>query len=226
MGASEINNAIITGTVAKAADRYAIDVMGIPSLTLMERASSFVAEYMISQFPGADVLIVCGTGNNGADGICIGKMLKRQGFDPLVIAAGNGWKGTWEFFSQLADYRRMGGRILLARDVKDELPKADVLVDAIFGIGLMRDVIGEYRELIEKMNRHPGRKISVDVPSGINADTGSKMGICFRADETFTFGRNKVGLILGDGAHAAGTVSVCDIGIPGEAYAAAENINL
>ena len=114
----------------------------------------------------------------------------------------------------------------MARDVKDELPKADVLVDAIFGIGLMRDVIGEYRELIEKMNRHPGRKISVDVPSGINADTGSKMGICFRADETFTFGRNKVGLILGDGAHAAGTVSVCDIGIPDEAYAAAENINL
>ena len=208
----------VTGTVAKAADRYAIDVMGIPSLTLMERASSFVASYIRDTCPGKDVLIVCGMGNNGADGICIARMLKESGFDPLVICCGNGWKGTWEYYRQLSEYRRIQGRILPASQTEDGLPDADVLVDAIFGIGLKREVGGEYGKLIGMMNRHGGWKISVDVPSGINADSGEKMGICFAADMTFTFGRNKTGLVSGEGAAAAGEVTICDIGIPGEAY--------
>ena len=208
----------VTGTIAKAADRYAIDRMGIPSLELMERASAFVAEHIIKNCPGKEVLIVCGMGNNGADGICIGKMLKENGFDPLVICCGSAWKGTWEFYRQLSDYRRAGGRLVPFSDVREDLPDADVLVDAVFGIGLKRDVGGAYYDLIERMNRHRGLKISVDVPSGINADNGQKMGICFIADRTFTFGKNKIGLMTGEGPAASGNVTVCDIGIPETAY--------
>ena len=209
----------VTGTIAKAADRYAIDRLGIPSLELMERASTFVAEHIIKNCPGKEVLIICGMGNNGADGICIGRILKENGFNPLVICCGSAWKGTWEFYRQLSDYRRAGGRLMPAADVREGLlPDADVLVDAVFGIGLKREVGGEYYDLIERMNRHGGVKISVDVPSGINADNGEKMGICFAADRTFTFGRNKTGLLTGEGPAASGNVTVCDIGIPDEAY--------
>ena len=165
------------------------------------------------------MLIACGMGNNGADGICIGRILKENGFDPLVICCGNAWKGTWEFYRQLSDYRRAGGRFMPALDMREDfLPDADVLVDAVFGIGLKREVGGAYYDLIERMNRHGGLKISVDVPSGINADTGEKMGICFAADRTFTFGRNKTGLIMGEGPAASGNVTVCDIGISDIAY--------
>ena len=208
----------VTGTIAKAADRYAIDRLGIPSLELMERASTFVAEHIIKNCPGKEVLIICGMGNNGADGICIGRILKENGFNPLVICCGSAGKGTWEFYRQLSDYRRAGGRLLPAADVREGLPDADVLVDAVFGIGLKREVGGEYYDLIERMNRHGGLKISVDVPSGINADNGERMGICFAADRTFTFGRNKTGLLTGEGPAASGNVTVCDIGIPDEAY--------
>ena len=212
---------VITGTAAKAADRYAIDVLGIPSLDLMEAASSHAAQFIIENCP-AQVLIICGTGNNGADGVCIGRMLLEHGFDPLVIVAGNIWKGTWEFYRQLSDYRRINGRLMPAGMSEGEagivLPDADILVDAVFGIGLKREVQGTYRELIEKMNQHPAKKISVDVPSGINADTGEEMGAAFRSDITFTFGKNKTGLVTGAGISAAGDVRVCDIGIPEEAY--------
>ena len=211
-------NETVTGTLAKAADRYAIDVLGIPSLVLMERASAYVAEYIIKNHPGKEILLICGTGNNGADGVCIGRMLKESGFDPLVICCGNEWKGTWEFYRQLSDYRRLGGRLLPAAATQENLPDADVLVDAIFGIGLKREIGGAYYDLIVKMNGHRGLKISVDVPSGINADTGEKMGICFAADRTFTFGKNKTGLAAGEGPFASGEVTVCDIGIPEQAY--------
>ncbi|MBO7710564.1 MAG: NAD(P)H-hydrate epimerase [Lachnospiraceae bacterium] len=209
---------VITGTAAKAADRYAIDVLGIPSLELMERASSFVADHIIKTCPGKSVLIISGMGNNGADGICIGRMLRENGFDPLVVCCGDEWKGTWEYYRQLSDYRRIGGRILPLAGAEGQLPDADVLVDAVFGIGLKREVEGGYRDLIGMMNSHRGLKISVDVPSGINADTGEEMGICFAADMTFTFGKNKTGLVEGAGPEASGKVTVCDIGIPEAAY--------
>ncbi len=209
---------IITGTVAKAADRYAIDVMGIPSLVLMEKASFYVADYIAKNHSGASVLIVCGSGNNGADGICIGRMIKERGFDPLVVCGGKPWRGTREFYSQFSGYRRIGGKILPASEAEGDLPETDILVDALFGIGLKRDVTGSYRELIEKMRRHSGVKLCVDIPSGINADTGDEMGISVNGDATFTFGRNKTGLTAGAGKTAAGKVHVCDIGIPEEAY--------
>ena len=209
---------VITGTQAKAADRYAIDVLGIPSLSLMEKASFYIADYVINNHNGAKVLIISGTGNNGADGICIGRMLQENGFLPVVICCGNIWKATWEFYSQLADFKRLGGKIIPYSENMADLPDADVLIDAVFGIGLKREVQGSFKTLIEKMNAHRSIKISVDIPSGINSDTGDEMGISFKADQTFTFGRNKTGLVTGEGVKEAGKIVVCDIGIPEDVY--------
>ena len=208
----------VTGTAAKAADRYAIDVLGIPSLTLMENASAFVADYITREYPRARVLIACGVGNNGADGLCAGRMLKERGYDPVAVCCGDLWKATWEFLRQLSDCRRTGVEIVRMEDLSGSLPEADVIVDAVFGIGLKREVAGPFRDLIGLIREQRCPVVSVDVPSGINADTGEEMGIYVRADATITFGRNKTGLLAGTGKEAAGKVIVCDIGIPKEAY--------
>lgn len=247
----EVKSAV-TGTAAKAADRYAIDILGIPSLELMERASRYVTDHILEHFPDTDpdrtvrVLVMSSVGNNGADGVCIARQLldKRGAFHPVVLLCGFLEKATWELLHQLAEYKKRGGEVLFLRPDGSGMPRgdkasyadlfssADVIVDALFGIGLKRPVEGLYKDLIGAANAAGASgpcssepciaarpmKIAVDVPSGINADDGCCMGICFQADATLTFGRNKTGLLTGDGPAAAGEVTVCDIGIPDEAY--------
>ena len=251
----------ITGTQAKQADRYAIDVLKIPSLDLMQRASEFVAREVLDHHPGKRVLVICGIGNNGADGVCIARLLKEDRRDVSVLICGELKKATWEFLWQLALYRKEGGAPVYMADLKKEvsmapvgslltdtfpasvrnasadikaspndtapdtvtetrlrLPEADILIDAVFGIGLKRTVEGDFKELLQAVEKHVSYKIAVDVPSGINADSGVAMGVYIHADCTFTFGRNKTGLLTGAGREASGEVSVCDIGIPDSVY--------
>ncbi len=230
----------ITGTIAKAADRYAIDVLGMPSLELMERASRHVTDYIISSFHEEakdaviPAVILCSVGNNGADGVCIARQLldDDKRFHTAVVVCGNPEKSSWEFLHQLSEYKRRGGQLQFflpdaaagSGDSSDSFSSlfssARVIVDALFGIGLHRPVEGNYHALIEAANAagpHPLR-ISVDVPSGINADDGRCMGTCFHADVTLTFGKNKTGLLACDGPEAAGKIKVCDIGIPEKVY--------
>ncbi|MBQ7535815.1 MAG: NAD(P)H-hydrate epimerase [Stomatobaculum sp.] len=212
---------IITGTQAKAADRYAIDVLKIPSLTLMERASRFVANAVLAAEKNAPAVILCGVGNNGADGVCVGKMLREAGLQPKVLICGSLEKASWEFLRQLSEFKASGGipeYIHKSEDFQSAAAEAVLLVDAAFGIGLKRPLEGIWKDVILAADSLDCCRIAVDVPSGINSDTGEAMGAYVRADETFTFGRNKTGLTTGTGAAAAGRICVCDIGIPDEAY--------
>lgn len=219
----------ITGTQSKAADRYAIDVMKIPSLDLMENASAAAAEYIIGNY-GRDsrIVLCCGIGNNGADGICIGRILKNAGFSEIyALICGKRGKTTWEFDHQLAEYEKAG----LGYSFTDAgaggpdisfmdgyLNAADVLVDAVFGIGLHRPVEGVFRGFLEKMEASGADVIAVDIPSGIDSDTGEVMGAAVRADVTVSFGCGKTGLYQNEGPDLAGKVVIADIGIPEEAY--------
>lgn len=287
----------ITGAVAKAADRYAMDVMGLKSLTLMETASSKIAEYVMKHFPlaqkrvdatvtnevkdalaelvslGAGVAdvdgvrdrqkpaarhqdmkisVLCGVGNNGADGVCASRMLLGEGYQPQVYIVGNLEKASWEFLYQLCHFQQAGGTVTMYRQDVDaadagevavmavhpdsgtaaddaspfrgnRLPDDDILIDGIFGIGLHREIAGDYRTFIEEANRRRhGFVLAIDAPSGINTDTGELMGCGIKADVTITFGRNKTGLVCGAGQNFAGRVLVEDIGIPDEAYIEAE----
>ena len=218
----DINTACITGTVAKAADRYAMDVMGLKSLTLMETASSKIAEYVMKHFPlSHKISVLCGVGNNGADGVCASRILLREGYQPHVYIVGSLEKASWEFLYQLCHFRQAGGVVTMYRP--DTLPDDDILIDAIFGIGLHREIVGDYRLFIEEANRRShGFVLAIDAPSGINTDTGELMGCGIKADVTITFGRNKTGLVCGAGQKLAGQVLVEDIGIPDEAYIAVE----
>lgn len=215
----------ITGTVAKAADRYAMDVMGLKSLTLMETASSKIAEYVTKQYlyqREKKISVLCGVGNNGADGVCAARMLLEEGYQPRVYIVGNMEKASWEFLYQLFYFQQAEG-VALPHRVGDALRDDDILIDAIFGIGLHREIAGDYRAFIEEANRRRhGFVLAIDAPSGINTDTGELMGCGIKADVTITFGRNKTGLVCGAGRNFAGRVLVEDIGIPDEAYIEAE----
>ncbi len=218
---------IITGTQSKAADRYAIDVMKIPSLELMETASRKAAEELTSRFgPETEILICCGTGNNGADGVCMGRILLNMGYQKIRLAlCGDPAKETEEFRFQMETWNSRPAHTPAVRFVPggaSALPDTTVLVDAVFGIGLHRPVEGVYHDFLAEMNRiRKSFTLAVDIPSGINSDTGEVMGIAVPADVTVTFGRSKTGLIRAEGPACAGEVLVKEIGIPEEAYEAA-----
>ena len=214
------NDNIITGTAAKAADRYAMDVLGMASLALMETASRKVAQYVMTQYPDRKtaITVLCGTGNNGADGVCASRILLASGYCPRVYLAGNMEKASWELLYQLFCFQQAGGTVN-AYGKDTVLVDEDILIDGIFGIGLHREIAGIFRDMIQEANRHRHTFVlAIDAPSGINTDTGALMGCGIPADLTLTFGRNKTGLVTGEGRAYAGRVVVEDIGIPDEAY--------
>ena len=164
---------VISGTVSKKADRYAIDVLGIPSLTLMETASSKVAEHIISNFPTSSVLVLSGTGNNGADGICIARLLcENTAFTGTLqaVVAGNLEHASWEFLHQLAQYKSIGGKINLygatphvfRHSYITTLAKADVdlkTIQRISGHANISTTLNIYTHTREEEIQHAGAKI-------------------------------------------------------------------
>ena len=215
------NTRPITGTEAKKADIYAIETMGIPSLELMENASKEVLEYLAENFAEASILILSGTGNNGADGICVAKLIlndDRFTFNPTVLVSGNLEHASWEFLHQLSEYKKLGG-IFSVVNADYKFPDADVLVDAVFGIGLQTILREDRAALLRAADAKAySNVVAIDVPSGINSDNGKLLGGGIHATATITFGRNKTGLTKALGKEYAGEVIIRDIGIPDEAY--------
>lgn len=194
----------------KEADRYTIEELNIPSLTLMERAAEACVSSMESEHMDFHhTCIVCGSGNNGGDGFAIGRILRKKGRRVTVVFAGNPDHCTSECSTQRKWYEEAGG---VVRDEYCE-DEYSIIVDAIFGVGLSRCVEGKYESLIAGLNKAKAKKVAVDIPSGISADSGSVLGIAFRADVTVTFQAEKLGLILDPGREYAGRVCVADIGI-------------
>lgn len=213
-----MNMKIITGTKAKEIDRYAIDILNIPSLDLMENASSKVSDYIISNFTtDKSVFVLSSVGNNGADGLCVAQKLIKAGFKVKATIFGCLEKASWEFLYQLSKLKEIGDSISYYKG--ELLPDADILVDALFGIGLHKTLRPDALEIVKKAGEKSYPNIiSIDIPSGINSDTGEIMGASIKATTTITFGRNKTGLVTGDGPKFAGKILVEEIGIPNKLY--------
>ncbi len=203
----------------KAADAYTIRRLGIPSLELMERAALSCVK-VIEQWKPDKVLIVCGAGNNGGDGFAIGRILLEKGVSVTMVFAGRMERRTEETVFQMDGFLKAGGEICNTF----VLEGYDVVVDALFGVGLGRDITGEYLEVLDQMNAAEGKKLAVDIPSGISASTGCVMGAAFRADVTVTFQEKKLGLCLFPGCEYGGGIVVSDIGIDSSSVTGDRNI--
>ncbi len=205
---------ILKSEEMQAYDEDTINRIGLPSMVLMERAALLVAEEAIGQLGSASkrVLVVAGMGNNGGDGLAVGRLLKLKGYQVSFYLMGNQEKATAETLSQIRILKNLG----FSMQSKLEDAEYDMVVDALFGIGLSRLVEGDYARTIEKINyygRHGAYICAVDIPSGICADTGKIMGCAVRADATVTFGFAKRGHFLYPGKEYCGRIAVKDIGI-------------
>ena len=182
-----------------------------PSLLLMERAAqAVVKELLEGGYDLHKVLIACGTGNNGGDGLAVARMLKVKGHCVDVCIAGSLDKMTPDAKQQLEMYQAFSGNF-----VTDPVyGEYTVIVDALFGIGCNRDITGIAAEVIEGINGSLRPVIAVDVPSGISADTGKVCGCAIKAVTTVTFFTEKLGMMLYPGNDYCGKIKVADMGIP------------
>ncbi len=202
---------IVSSAQMKQLDWYTIEQMGMPSLVLMERAALGVAEELKANHNLDNVLVVCGSGNNGADGMAIARILWQQGYRVSVFLV-----GKQESFSKEAQIQwKILENYCVPIVNKCYYCEYTTIVDAIFGVGLSRTVSGRYAEVIHEINESNRTVVAVDIPSGIHGTSGQVMGSAVKAQATVTFAYGKSGLYLYPGASYAGKVIVKDIGIYG-----------
>lgn len=202
---------IVNSREMKNCDKNTIEVYHVPSVVLMERAALAVTEVLIEEkIPLKHVLVVCGGGNNGADGYAVARLLMLAGYSVDVVRADKAAKETEDHQLQRQIWQAYGGQIL------DEIPDNvvyTVVIDAVFGVGLSRGIEGRYADVIAQMNELSGVKLAIDIPSGISSDNGAVQNVAFRADITVTFAFEKIGSVLWPGNEYAGNVIIKDIGI-------------
>lgn len=199
---------VVTAAEMRALDRATIEDIGIPGLALMETAGRAVA----AAAAGAhSVAVVCGPGNNGGDGFVCARVLRDAGVDAIVHLAADRAHLQGDALAHLQILERAGGVVLPADP--DAIASAPLVIDALFGVGLARPIEGTYAELVAAINR-ADRVLAVDIPSGLDADTGTVLGACVTAHATVTMGALKVALVSAPGFAHCGEVVVADIGIP------------
>lgn len=197
----------ITAEQMRHYDSYTINTIGIPSLVLMERAALAVRDEVLNAFPLnlQNIVVVAGSGNNGGDGLDVARLLHIAGVKVTILNVGNPDHASNEH--QVQDRICQYYKIPQTSDL-NVLKDASLIVDALFGIGIDRPVEGNYATAIEAINNSDAVVVAVDMPSGINTDTGEVMGVAVNATATVTFAVNKVGLTKSAGKKHAGRVVV------------------
>ncbi|HJA94713.1 MAG TPA: NAD(P)H-hydrate dehydratase [Candidatus Eisenbergiella merdipullorum] len=231
---------LVTASEMKECDRNTTEKFGIPSLVLMERAALACADAIIQETAasqtqavsqrweapqahapaerkkprGRRTLIVSGCGNNGGDGFAAGRLLMQEGFPVDFWLVGERSRCSPETEKQISILENYGCTVMEHAPEREY----DIIVDAIFGIGLRSAPAGLHEEAVEYINRSGAFVLSVDIPSGVSADSGAVPGCAVRADVTVTFAFLKRGLVLYPGALYAGRVLTVQIGITQESF--------
>ena len=217
---------LTTAAQMRELDRQAIEERKISSLELMDRAAEGVAEAALHLLRpgvrGSRAAVLCGSGNNGGDGIAAARLLFLSGVRVRVFLAGSYEKLTPDALAQTGRLSECG--VELERfDPADASQRAwvlgcDVVVDALFGVGLSRPIAAgsPFAAAVDWMNESRAAVVAADIASGLSADTGDVLGRAVRADRTVTFTLPKIGQAVGEGAVLSGQVEVRDIGIPAD----------
>ncbi len=207
----------VTGSQMKAIDNYCIEKLGIPGIVLMENAALKVIKNIdLNRFNS--FTIVCGVGNNGGDGLAVARHLYVLGKKVKVFIIGNLNKGSEDFNTNYNILNNLGLDLIhvdsqeTLETLNSSLKSSDMTIDAIFGTGLSREVEGLYRDVISSINAYSNYILSIDIPSGMNSDTGEILGIAVKADITVTMQLMKKGLV--GNSSEAGQVIVEPIGMP------------
>jgi NAD(P)H-hydrate epimerase len=203
-------------------DRYAIERCGVPSLALMESAGSGAADIvervLRERQLAPRVTVVCGPGNNGGDGFVVARRLRLRGFQPEVLLTAPAAKLRGDAAENYRSFIALGAEVTELGDdlsaLDAALARASLVVDALLGTGLDRPVADRVREVIERMNAAAALRVALDIPSGLDANSGSVLGTALRAEITVTFAYPKLGLLTTTGAVHAGELHVVDIGVP------------
>lgn len=212
---------VVTAAEMRALDRATIEEIGLPAMTLMETAGRAVADAAERMLAGAGghVAVVCGPGNNGGDGFVAARVLRSRGIDAVAYLAVERDALRGDARAHLEICERAGGVVqsiaspqALAAQ-RDALARAVLAVDALFGIGLTRPIEDHIAAIVVAINAVP-RRLAVDIPSGLETDTGRMLGIAVEAHRTVTMGARKVALASAPGFAWCGEVEVVDIGIP------------
>jgi NAD(P)H-hydrate epimerase len=201
----------------KLLDQNTSSRFGVPAEVLMEQAAwAFVQRLLLRQEQPGRVLIVCGSGSNGGDGIAIGRLLNQRGVPATVYLCNDRDGDDGSLYQKQKQIYRAYGYPETDAVLGDDT--YDCVIDAVFGTGLSRPVEGRLYDTIVTMNRMRAAKIAVDIASGISADSGEALGIAFEADETYTFSFAKLGQLTWPGSRYTGRLSVLPIGITADSF--------
>jgi NAD(P)H-hydrate epimerase len=208
-------------------DRDAIQKYKIKEELLMENAGLAVYHFIakILRVKGSHFLIFCGSGNNGGDGLVVARQLHSHGADLTLCLLNDPEKYTGAAQINWQIIQKLNLPILInptPNEINSLIKPDDIIIDAIFGTGLTRDITGNYFQIIQLINERDNTVISIDIPSGINGNNGNINGIAIKADYTVTFGLPKVGNILYPGYNYGGNLFLSHISFPPELYHSAE----
>lgn len=208
---------LYTADQVRSLDRIAIEAFNIPGKTLMERAGSDAYALLKSTWPDIkNITVLCGAGNNGGDGYVIARLAHEEGLTVNLIQFGDHENLTGDAKAAAEAFFKTG---LEAGSFNDTtFSGSEVLVDALLGTGLDREVGGELKACIEHVNATGLPVLAVDIPSGLHADTGRIMGTAIQADVTVTFIGLKQGLFTHEGRHCAGRIHFSDLQVPEAIY--------
>ena len=212
---SALPTELFTAAQVRELDRLAIEELGVASLALMERAGAAALDVLRDRYPEAKKpAVLCGGGNNAGDGYVLARLARQAGLDVRVVALAPPQQLSGDAATCAQQYLQSGA-------VEDTLTLdgADLIIDALLGSGLNRRVEGRYADAVELANRAAAPVLALDVPSGLNADTGAVMGTAVKADATIVFIGLKQGLFTGQGPEFCGEVLFSDLGAPVAIYA-------
>jgi NAD(P)H-hydrate epimerase len=206
---------------ARATDRWASEELGVPSLLLMENAAIGAADALVESFPKAErILIVCGPGNNGGDGLALGRQLAVRGLAPRIVLVVGSRRPEGDAALQLDIVQRLGLPLeelpadCSLQPLRAAAEHADLVVDALFGTGLSGPLTGRFADVVAALDGVPVPKLALDLPSGLDASLATVPGPALRASVTVTFGAPKIAHVFPPARDLCGEIVVADLGVP------------